>query len=276
MGTKRKEFLTPDPSPEYRGEGKLRSGKEEKKAPSSRSTPKRSFRSLIKQEQIMKWFDSFTLVMKSSITALREKFEDPERMLHQLIDDMEEELQTVREYVASAVADEIQLSKQVEAARADSETWLKRATAALQRNDETGAKAALDQKLRAEERLELLEDSCDSQRTQVEKLQTSYRELEDRIRQARHKQTLLLSRLARAESSDRINRALDHASGTSAFAEFSRLEQRVERAEAMNAAYDRLDGKDPAAAELAAKFAADERRTRLQQELEQLRARLTT
>lgn len=223
----------------------------------------------------MKWFENFTVVMKTSISALREKFEDPERMLHQLIGDMEEELQTIREFVAEAVADEIQLSKQVEASRGESETWLARATAALQRNDETGAKAALDQKLRAEERLAKLEDGYEDQQTQVEKLQASYRELEDRIRQAKHKQTLLLARLARAESSERINRALDKAVGTSAFAEFGRLEKRVERAEAMSAAYDRLDGRDPDAAELAAKFEADERRNRLQEELEQLRARLT-
>lgn len=224
----------------------------------------------------MKWFENFTLVMKSSITALRETIEDPERMLHQLILDMEEELQTVRESVASAVADEIQLTKQVEKTRAESETWLARATAAIQRNDEAGAKAALDQKLRAEERLAKVEDNYDEHQTQVEKLQMAYRELEDRIRQARHKRTLLVARLARAESSDRINKALDRAGGTSAFAEFDRLEKRVERAEAMSAAYDRLSGRDPGAEELAAKFEADERRERLQRELDQLRQRVVT
>lgn len=222
----------------------------------------------------MKWFESFTLVMKSSITSLRERVEDPERMLHQLVCDMEEELETVRESVASAVADEIQLSQQVEQSRGEADTWLTRATSALQRNDEAGAKAALDQKLRAEDRLVKLEDGYESQRAQVEKLQAAYRELEDRIRQARHKRTLLLARLARAESSDRINHALDRAAGTSAFAEFNRLEKRVDRAEAMSAAYDRLDGRDRGADELAAKFEADERRVRLQGELDQLRQRV--
>ena len=222
----------------------------------------------------MTWLDSFTLVMKSSITSLREKIEDPERMLHQLICDMEEELETVRASVAAAVADEIQLGKQVQQLRGDADTWLTRATSALQRGDEAGAKAALDQKLRAEERLAKMEDGYEAQRSQVEKLQAAYRELEDRIGQARHKRTLLVARLARAESSDRINRALDRAGSTSAFAEFNRLEQRVDRAEAMSAAYDRLDGRDPAAEELAARFAAEERRTRLQLELDNLREQL--
>ena len=61
----------------------------------------------------MKWLESFTLVMKSSITTLRERIEDPERMLHQLICDMEEELYRVRESVAGAIADEILLKRKV-------------------------------------------------------------------------------------------------------------------------------------------------------------------
>ena len=46
--------------------------------------------------------------MRSSVTTLREKIEDPERMLHQLIIDMEEELDRVRASVAEVVAYEIQ------------------------------------------------------------------------------------------------------------------------------------------------------------------------
>lgn len=222
----------------------------------------------------MKWLDNFTFVMKSSITTLREKIEDPERMLHQLICDMEEELVMVREAVAAAIADEIQLSKQVDKAKGDINLWLDRAQAAVQRDDESGAKDALDQKLRCEERLATLESGYNSQSVQVQKLQASYRELEDRIQQARHKRTLLVARLARAESTDRINRAIDRAGSNSAFAQFSRLEERVDRAEAMSEAHDRLDGKDPVEEELAAKFEAEERRARLQAEFESLKQQL--
>jgi phage shock protein A len=224
----------------------------------------------------MNLIDRFSLVMKTSISTLREKIEDPERMLHQLICDMEEDLATVRESVAAAVADGIQLSKQIEAARREIDLWLSRAQSAIQRGNESVAKDALDQKLRCEERAATLEAGHDTQRVQVEQLQAEYRELEDRIRQARHKRTLLVARLTRAESSERINKALNHAGSSSAFAEFSRLEERVDRAEALSEARDRLDGRDPEAEELAARFAADERRDRLQSELETLKQQLAT
>lgn len=222
----------------------------------------------------MAWLERFTLVMRSSITTLREKIEDPERMLHQLICDMEEELGTVRHGVAEAIADEIQLRKRAEAAAAEAEEWGERAAAALGRGDERTARAALEQKVLAEQRGESLAEEHLKQREQTAKLQSAVRDLEEKIRQARQKRTLLLARLTRAESSRRIHAALDQACSTSAFAEFSRLEQRVERSEAMSEAYDRLEGRDPDAAELERKFEEDERRDRVQREFEELRRRV--
>jgi phage shock protein A len=99
----------------------------------------------------MKWLDRFTLVMRSSLTTLRETVEDPERMLHQLIIDMEMELERVRESVAEAIADEILLGKRTQKARDEADRWLDRATASLKRNDEATAKAALEQKVTAEQ-----------------------------------------------------------------------------------------------------------------------------
>jgi phage shock protein A len=223
----------------------------------------------------MQWLNQFSLVMRSSLTALREKVEDPERMLYQLICDMEEELEAVRASVAAAIADEIELSKQVDAAREEADRWTDRAESAFQRGDEKASRQALEQKLKADDRLKTLESGYESQRTQTGKLQKSYRDLEDKIRQARHKKTLLVARLARSESARRINQALDRAEGQSAFAEFARLERRVNRSEAMAEAYDRLEGRDPEAEELAASFDDADRREQLDKEFEDLRSRLT-
>ena len=165
----------------------------------------------------MQWLNQFTFVMKSSITALREKIEDPERMLHQLIIDMEEEQESVRRSVAEAIADEIQLGKQVDREREAAKEWLDRATKALKRGDETTSKAALEQKMLGEKRAEDLHAQHEKQKTQTRKLQDSVRDLEDKIRQARQKRTLLMARLARADSSRRINAALDRAGSSSAF-----------------------------------------------------------
>lgn len=219
----------------------------------------------------MGWMDRFTLVMRSSITVLREKVEDPERMLHQLVIDMEEELEVVRRGVAEAIADEILLRKRSEAAAKEAEQWLQRATSAVQRKDEKNAKAALEQKSLAAQRATELKEQFEKQRDATEKLRRSVQDLEEKIRQARQRKTLLLARMTRAESSQRINSALDRADGCSAFAEFSRLESRVDRAEARAEAYDRLDGRDPDAEELERQFKERDRKEQLNKEFEELK-----
>jgi phage shock protein A len=222
----------------------------------------------------MSWIESFTLVMRSSITALRERVEDPERLLNQLIVDMDEELQHVRASVAAAIADEILLKRKVEKARADVDQWEERAGQALKRGDEKSARAALEQKVAAESQVESLTEEHRKQQEQTTRLQASVRDLEDKTRQARQRRTLLLARLARAESSRRINDALDRTESRSAFTQFDRLERRVEREEAMTEAYDRMDGRDPDAEELERKFADEERREKVESQLDELKKRV--
>lgn len=222
-----------------------------------------------------KWFERFTFVMRASLSSLREKVEDPERMLHQLVIDMEEELQCVRASVAEAIADEIQLRRKAEKAAAEATQWTERAEAAMRQGREDQARSALEQRTLAEQRAESLEEEHRTQQEQTAKLQRSIAELEARVRQARQRRTVLLARLARSNSSRRINQALNRAESTSAFAEFNRLEERVERSEALEDAWDRMEGKDPDAAELERQFNEQERQDRVQREFEELRERMS-
>lgn len=159
----------------------------------------------------MAWLSQFSLVMRSSITALREKVEDPERMLHQLILDMDEELCTVRSSVAEAIADEIQMRKRTEREQVELQKWSERAMVAMKRGDEASAKSALSQKLIISDRFEQYKSQHATQLSEVTKLQTAVRDLEDKIRQARQKKTLLMARMARANSTQKINGAIDRA-----------------------------------------------------------------
>jgi phage shock protein A len=226
----------------------------------------------------MKWFSDFSLVMRSSVTAFWDKVQDPERMLNQLLIDMDEEADRVRHSVAEAIADEIQMGRDVNAAQAEADQWLARAKAALGRNDEASAQAALQRKIAATERLSTLQMEYARQKEQTARLQQAIRDLEDKIRQARQKRTLLLARLSGAESTRRVNEALNRstAAGTerSAFAQFNRLEAKVHREEALGEAYERLDGAAADDVELERQFAEAERKERMEKELKALKETL--
>jgi phage shock protein A len=220
------------------------------------------------------WIENFSLFMRSSIGVLREKIEEPERMVHQLLIDMEEELERVRDGVAAAIADEIGLRKKAEAAREDEARWMERAKTALERGDEPGSALALEQKVLASERAARLEGEHARQKEETARLERSVQDLEEKIRQAHQKETLLLARLTRAESTDTIHRALERSGGKSAFAQLRRLEGKVERAEALDEAHRRLEGRDPSAEELRRKFEESERKEKLRSEMEDLKRRV--
>jgi phage shock protein A len=222
----------------------------------------------------MNWLTNFSLVIRSSVTGLCERFENPERMLNQLIIDMEEELERIRANVAGVIADEIQLGRQLDKARSEVGQWHERAAAALKRKDEAAAKAAVEQKVLAQQRADALAKEHGKHKGETVRLHGAIRDLERQIRQARHKRSLLVARLARVESSRKINQVMKQADSGSALAQFHRLEERVERAEALEEAYARLDDRDPKAEALAAQFAEREQRERVTKEFEELKRRV--
>lgn len=222
----------------------------------------------------MSWLNQFTLIMRSSVTTLRETVENPERMLHQLIIDMEDELDRVRRSVAEAVADEIQMRKRAERERVEAESWSERAQTAMKRGTEDIARQALEMKMAASERYERLTKEHLKQQSEVVKLQSAVRDLEDKIRQAKQKKTVLSARLARATSTQKINEALERTNSQSAFAQFQRFEEKVEREEALGEAWERMDGKDPDADELQRQLDAMDRSDRVAEELAKLKEQI--
>lgn len=222
----------------------------------------------------MKWLRKFKLIVETSVSSLRERFEDPERMLHHLVLEMEEDLICVKRNVATAIADQVQLERRVESARTECATWATRAESALRKGDEQLARRALEQRIGADSRQAKLSVELEKLAEEIRKLEDAVRDLEDKIRQAKHKKTLLLARLVRADSAKRIHEVLDRADGGSALREFARLESRVERAEAMCEAYDRLDETLGGQSDLTREFDRRETEELLERELDSLRRKL--
>ncbi len=222
----------------------------------------------------MKWFSQFSLIMRSNISSLCESVENPERMLHQLILDMQDELAKVKQSVAEAIADEILMRKTVEREQAEVTVWSDRAATAVKRGDDDAAKAALKQQLAAQARADQYAREHAAQAFEVHKLQDSVRNLEDKIRQAKQKKTLLSAKLARASTTNKINSVIDRADSQSAFAQFNRLQQRVDREEAVSEAWQRLDGDQSECDDLQRRFEQEEQEQTLSDELASLKARM--
>lgn len=91
-------------------------------------------------------FSRLGTLLKSNINDLISKAEDPEKILNQLILDMQDQLVEAKKQVAVSIADEKRLKKQLESELAKSREWEKKAMMAVRAGKDGLAREALMRK----------------------------------------------------------------------------------------------------------------------------------
>src|SRR5258708_30586396 len=91
-------------------------------------------------------FARIAQLIKSNLNDLISKSEDPEKMLNQVVLDMNNQLVEAKKQVATTIADEKRLAKQTEQETSNAAEWERRAMMALRAGNEELAKEALNHK----------------------------------------------------------------------------------------------------------------------------------
>ena len=199
-------------------------------------------------------FDRFRRVVRSNINDMITKAENPEKMLNQLIVEMNEQLIESKKSVASAIADEKRLQRQLIDQRRNAELWEQRAMDAVRAGKDDLAKQALVRKQEHAEYVSSYQEQYDAQHASVEQLKDSLRQLQQKIEEASRKKNLLIARAKRAEAQQRIQATISATGNTSAFDAFDRMATKVEEAEARAEATDELAQIDSGDAQLEKQF----------------------
>jgi phage shock protein A len=187
-------------------------------------------------------FERLKTVISSNINALISKAEDPEKMLNQMIIDMNEQLIESKKAVAMAIADEKKLERDMMENRAKADEWEKKAMLAVRAGRDDLAKEALLRKQEFEGYATQLAQQWEAQKQSVEKLKEALRQLQTKIEEANRKKNILIARAKRAEAQQRINQTMSSLSGNkSAFETFERMERKVDEIEASAEAMKELD-----------------------------------
>jgi phage shock protein A len=190
----------------------------------------------------MGMFERLKTVISSNINALISKAEDPEKMLNQMIIDMNEQLIESKKAVAMAIADEKKLERDMMENRAKADEWEKKAMLAVRAGRDDLAKEALLRKQEFEGYAAQLSQQWEAQKQSVEKLKEALRQLQTKIEEANRKKNILIARAKRAEAQQRINETMSTLSGNkSAFETFERMERKVDEIEASAEAMKELD-----------------------------------
>ena len=171
-------------------------------------------------------------VLKSNINALISKAEDPEKMLNQLVMDMNEQLLEAKKQVAMSIADEKKLERQALENKAQSEEWEKKAMLAVKAGKDDLAKEALLRKQEYDGYATSFQKEYENQHTSVEQLKDALRQLSAKIDEASRKKNLLIARAKRAEAQKQIQQTMGSLAAGSSFDTFDRMAQKVDQIEA--------------------------------------------
>ncbi|MEW6549572.1 MAG: PspA/IM30 family protein [Spirochaetota bacterium] len=187
-------------------------------------------------------FDRLKTVISSNMNALISKAENPEKMLNQMIIDMNQQLIDSKKAVAMAIADEKRLEREVIENKAKAEEWEKKAMLAVRAGRDDLAKEALLRKQEHESYSGQLGTQWQAQKESVEKLKESLRQLQSKIEEASRKKNILIARAKRAEAQEKINQTMSSIAGNkSAFDTFDRMAKKVDELEARTEAQKELE-----------------------------------
>lgn len=181
-------------------------------------------------------FGRLGALLKSNVNDLINRAEDPEKMLSQMLLDMQTQLVEAKKQVAVAIADEKKLKKQLDTETLAAQEWEKKAMLAIKAGNDGLAREALVRQQDHQKLAEGFQTQWDSQRQAVEQLKNALQQLNNKIEEAKRKKNLLVARAKRAEAQKTIAETMHGLQDTSAFETMSRMEAKIEQIEAHNEA----------------------------------------
>ncbi|HVJ16956.1 MAG TPA: PspA/IM30 family protein [Polyangiaceae bacterium] len=177
-------------------------------------------------------FARLAALIKSNLNDLISRSEDPEKMLNQIVIDMNTQLLEAKKQVAASIADEKRLLKQAEQEGGSAAEWERRAMLAIRAGDDNLAKEALSRKKEHETLRDQFQEQWQKQKAAVDQLKLALRALNAKIEEAKRKKNLLIARKKRAEAQKAIQETMSGLRNASAFETFDRMAGKIEQMEA--------------------------------------------
>lgn len=181
-------------------------------------------------------------LLKANVNDMLDKAENPEKMVKQIIIDMEEQLRGATQSLGQAMGSEKQALKQLETARKTSADWESKAKIALQAGNQELAKRALANKVTSDSTIASFEASYNSISTQVAELKSRVEILRGKLEEARTRQNMLIARARMADAQKNIATTVSSTDSTSAFSKLDKMERKVEGKESEAEAFAEMSG----------------------------------
>ncbi len=219
----------------------------------------------------MALLERVSTLVRANLNDLIDKAEDPEKMIKQVILDMQNQLLQVKTQVAIAIADQHLLEKKKQENEDKVKEWMRKAELAVDKKQDDLARAALQRVESYREMSASFGQQIEDQKAQVENLKSALRKLEQKLDEANGKADLLIAQHRRARAVSKANDAQFNAPAAVKTAGFDRMKRKVAREEAISQAKTELLTDD-----VEDRLAALEKEDRIEQLLTELKSKRGT
>lgn len=188
----------------------------------------------------MGMFRRLNTVLRSNLSALLDRAEEPQKLISQTVHDMERELGRARRELVTSKGTAKRLANQRDALLEESAGWEDKAVLALEQGDEALAREALRHKMRLQRQADEVRQQAARQQAAAEEMKATLERMEARIEDLRARGGTLAAEVRRAREAPPAAGAGGRF-GSSTFEELERMGARIDQLEAEVEAADALD-----------------------------------
>ncbi len=188
-------------------------------------------------------FNRIADIFKANVNDALDKAEDPEKMIKQMVVEMEESVNKATLAVGNAIANEKQLERKISRSRQLALDWNQKAMQAVQAGRDDLAKAALEKKANADRAVRDLEAPYEQAKAASSNMRQKLDVLKGKLEEARSRQNTLIARTQAAKAQKQIAQSFSGV-GSDAFSKFDKFENKVEQLESQAEAFDQLAGNE--------------------------------
>ncbi len=223
----------------------------------------------------MGMLERFNDIVKSNITAIMDKFEDPEKMVEQYLIDLTEDLAEVKEETANVMAEETRCKKAVADNEKAVEKYVKLAKAALEAGNEGDARIFLGKKNELAAHGANLQAALDAAKTNADKMRQLHDKLVSDIESLKVRKEAIKSKASVAKTQERVNKYADAAEKYAGkLGAFDRMEEKVDKMLNKANAMEELNHSGDPVDALENKYAVEEKDMAVESDLAALKAEL--
>lgn len=183
----------------------------------------------------MSLLERVSTLLRANLNDLVEKAEDPERMLKQVVLDMENQLMQVKTQVAIAIADQHLLEKKRKEQEQQAAEWRRKAEVAVEKERDDLARAALERALTNEGLMRGFAEQVEDQKHEADNLRQALHKLEQKLSETRARCEMLVAEHRRAKVVGRASQ-VRQVTGAGQEQTMERMKNRVHLESATSAA----------------------------------------